>query len=165
MKKIFSLLLLFMFVNIAVFSQDTLAYKADKVTSNVVYSNNTVKIFAGQKISISLNTKTGVKLIGKEESKLTDISKISTNVLKQNSESDIVIDYNIIKQDDGKLITFLIVNNPYKKPMSYKVKMYSQKRNAFVDTDVLDVQPGISGVENWPYAIPSFVLYDFTVKE
>jgi len=164
MKKILSLLL-FICVSTAAFSQDILAYKADKETNKFIYGENTVKIFAGQRITITFSNKKALKLLDQEKSNLTDFSNASTSMLKQNSEKNIVVDYNIVKLDDGKLMTFLIVNNPYKKPLSYKVKMYSQKTNTFVDTDVLDVQSGISGLENWPYPISSFVLYDFTVKE
>ena len=164
MKNIFSFSL-FMFVSLAVFSQDSLAYKADKASNKFVYAENTVKIFAGQQISISLNNKKILKLIDKGESKITDMSKMTLNVLKQNGEKNIIVDYNILKQDDGTFMTFLIVNNPFEQPLSYKAKMFSKKTNTYVETNVLDIQPGISGVETWPYAIPNFGLYDFTVQK
>lgn len=167
MKRKYLLLLLF-FPPAISFSQDSTAYKFGIAENKVIYSGSTIKIFAGQKISISADNKTGklgsLKLIDSGRTQIINMNLIS-RVLQQNGEKNISIDFNIIQQDDGKSHSFLIVNNPYKEALTYKAKIYSRRDNSYIETSIWDVSPGISGIEHWPYPIADIILYDFSLKK
>ena len=167
--KIISLLLLNFIINPISFAQDPTSYKINKQENKYVFSENSIKIFDGQRIFISTKNQTGrlegLKLVDTAESKIKDYSKLMTYVLRQNGEKNICIDVNIVIDDNKKSQTVLIVNNPYKGTMSYKAKIFSKKENDYIETSIANVEPGISGIELWPYPITDFILYDFIIKE
>jgi len=151
------------------FSQDTATFKVGKTENKFVYSQNTIKIFKGQRISIKSSNSNGqlieLQLVDTTESKIASPSKLGLNVLQQNNERNITIDFNTIQLDDGKVATYLIVNNPYKGTLTYKAKFFSRRTNEYIETSIYPVSPGISGIETWPYSITDLILYDFTIKE
>lgn len=150
------------------FAQDSVAYKTTISNNTFVYSGNTIKIFSGQRISISaINTNGRLENLTLLD---TGISRIESanfvNVMiRQNAEKDICIDFNVVRQEDGKFNTYLIVNNPFKKNLRYKAKIFSTRINDYEETSIWDVEPGISGVEHWPYSISDIILYDFVIKK
>ena len=139
MKKTTAFLIL-IFLKTIFFAQDIEAYKASRIENKFIYKKNTIKIFPGQRISISTKNKKGVlegiNLIDTSKSKIIKFEEISTLLIKQNAEKNIVIDFNVVKGEGGKLTAVLIVNNPYNQELSYKAKVFSNKINDYEETSI-----------------------------
>jgi hypothetical protein len=167
MKKSILIILIIITRSVA-FSQDTTSFNIGKTENKFVYSQNTIKIFKGQRISVKSISSKGqlneLQLVDTTESKIVSHSKLGLNVLQQSNEANITIDLNTIEQD-GKTITYLIVNNPYKGTLTYKAKFFSRRSNDYIETSIYPISPGIYGIETWPYPIADLILYDFTIKE
>lgn len=155
-------------ISTTAFSQDTMLYKVDSAQNKFVYKDNTIKLFAGQQIIVS--ARQGSEKIKSFKLKKIDTSTITDgnlilNILKHSDKENLCIDFNVVKDSSGKWSTILVVRNPYGKKLGYKAKMFNTRSNSFVSTSIWDVQPRVVGLEHWPYAIPSIILYDFTLKD
>ena len=161
-------LIILMLTALGSYAQDPVAYKITISNNTFVYSGNTIKIFSGQRISVSAVNNNGklenISLLDTGRTKIESANIINV-LLQQNAEKNICIDFNIVRQEDGKPNTFLIVNNPFKKALAYKAKIFSKQINDYEETSIWDVEPGISGVEHWPYAISDIILYEFVIKK
>jgi hypothetical protein len=168
MKKILLLTLSVMTSYIS-YSQDSTIYKSTMRSNKFIYDENSIKIYAGQELSISYkieeNNIKNLKLNSVEKSNILDLNDVSKAVLRVNSDSNLVIICKIVKEEDDSYMTFLIVNNPFGKSLKYKAKYFSRNLGEYKETDVLEIKPGISGIENWPFAIADFILYDLQLIE
>lgn len=161
MIRIFSFLVLLTFSGTSI-SQDLEAYTTSQSGNRIIYSGHTIKLFAGQRITISQNVNQ-LTLIDTARSRIVDMN-FMPRILEQNAEKNICLDFNIVAGEDGKPNTILLVNNPFKDTLTYKAKIYSSKTNSYEETSIWDVSPGVSGLEHWPYAIGDIILYDFKLK-
>jgi hypothetical protein len=168
MQKI-SLLFLSSFLTLLSFSQNNSFEKIEKAANRFIYTGNVIRIFDGQRICI-LSEKDAddgslknFQLADSGSSRFGSAEEVMTNVVRQNNEKNICIDYKIVP-DKNRKSTYLVVNNPYKQTLYYKAKIFSVKTNTYVETSIYPVEPGISGIEHWPYAIDDIVLYDFVLK-
>ncbi|MFT3911372.1 MAG: hypothetical protein QM737_18260 [Ferruginibacter sp.] len=159
----------FMFVSLFSFCQDSMAYKLKTLENGFIYSKNTIKLYINQRYSIKTKEIDGKieieKLLDSTQSHITDLNYVSL-LPKQNAGKNICIDFNVLDDENSrsKYKTVLIVNNPYKEALSYKAKIFSNKAGGYIETSVLDIRPGISAIETWPYKIYDIILYDLSIK-
>ncbi len=61
--------------------------------------------------------------------------------------------------------TFLKIQNPFSKALSYKAELYSYKKKDFIETSTIPVQPKLGSYETWPFKIDKIRLTRFALKE
>ena len=60
--------------------------------------------------------------------------------------------------------TFLKIQNPFSKELSYKAELYAYKKKEYLETSTVPIEPKIGSFETWPYKIDKMRLSGFTLK-
>jgi hypothetical protein len=164
----FLLLLLFLSSYISVYPQNANVRKASRANNHVVYKKKVVKLFAGQRASLSFSKSkrklNKLELTDSTTSLVTDFQNINATIQELNTHKQICIDYNYLENERRQPMTVLLVHNPTRTVLFYKAKIYSTEKHKYVKTKVLPVMPGLTGVETLTFYSPSVILYRLKVK-
>lgn len=168
MKNII-LLSFFLLTVTFVYPQSRKAFKGNKQTNSIIYKRGTIKLFAGQRVTLLSPTITGklkeITLQDTSRSVIKDFGNMSTAIEQLNSEKNICIDFNTIFPEEGKAMTVLLIKNPYRKRMTYKARIYSTAKGRFIKANVLPVMPGISGIITWQESVSPVLIYGLRVSK
>ncbi len=123
-----------------------------KPTPYIVHAD-IIQIYPGESVNVEIElTDTGIKSM-KTVSEIKYPDKTISISLRQLAEQHV------------HKSMMLEINNPFKKDLTYAVRMFLMRSKAWVDTDVLPVKAGLAAYESWPDVIVSMALYDWKFKD
>ena len=126
-------------------------YEEQITATPYVLPDKTIQLYPGETINIEILQENGAvrKLIAVKEIK--------------DSSRTVTIRFSQSVNKDSPELTMLKVTNPFPFRLIYKAKIFLLTQNKWTDTDVLPVEPRISGFETWPQVITSIVLSDWKI--
>ena len=163
MKKIIAISLLVILASQLSFAQDTtelrrIAHKQSLAVDNnsileqqvpgspYVFPDKTIQIYPGETIyiEISLNN--------------TEITGFKAVKEIKDSSHTMIINFKQISENGVHKRMILTINNPFGKKLLYHALMSTLGNKSWTETDVLPVEPKLSGIEMWPDVILSLGL-------
>jgi hypothetical protein len=127
-------------------------YEEDINATPYVLPENTVQIYPGETVYLETHLENGTIKSMKAVKEITDSSKTLIVSFTQTVEKKV-----------HQMMT-LKIKNPFKKQLVYQASIYILKAKRWVQTDVLPVEPGLSGFETWPDVITSIGLGKWVLK-
>ena len=163
MKKVIAIIVFLISANQYLSAQDTTELRRDAYKQSLPVDNNstfeqqvpaspfvfpdkTIQIFPGETIYIEISLKNSDIVGFKAVKEINDSSHTMILNFKQLSE-------NGVHQQ-----MMLTIYNPFQKKLSYYAVMSTLKNKNWVETDVLPIDPKLSGIEMWPDLVLSLGL-------
>lgn len=166
--KPFSILLVLLSIAIPMKGQDIKTENIVTTKKLIFCSKQKVEIKTGKCVSLSsINTTgkiKGLKATSIKDSKITDFARMTNSVELHNAEKQLSIDMQVIHPEEGKTMTVMLLKNPYKSRLVYKIKIYDVVQGKYVKYKSQPVIPGLTSIVTWPFEVSSVMLYNFKVS-
>ena len=117
--------------------------------STYVLPNNWIQLFPGEEVYIEAEV---------EDNALVNFKRVPEI---KNPAKTLVISFEQISEEKLHKYMVLSVKNPFDKELKYSAAICLLKYGKWVETDVLNIGPGIAASELWSDLITSIALYDF----
>jgi hypothetical protein len=127
-------------------------YEEDLPARPYLFPNNAIQIYPGETVFIEVEIAQDTVKSMRAVKQISDSAKTITVSFAQN-----------VKNSKHEMM-MLTVYNPFQKQLSYDAKIYLLKYKKWVDTDVIPVSGGLSGIEMWPDLIVSMALGNWQFK-
>lgn len=167
--KPISLILALFSIAFSIQAQDLKTDNTVKTRKLIFYSKQKVEVKTGTCVSLSsVNTMgklRGLKATEIKASKIVDFAGMTSTVELHNAEKQLSIDLQVIHPEEGKTMTVMLLKNPYKTRLIYKVKIYDVAKRKYIKVKSLPVIPGLTSIVTWPYEISSVMLNNFKVAK
>lgn len=167
--KPISLILVIFFIAISIQAQEFRTDNIVKTKKLIFCTKQRVEVKTGTCVSLSsLNSVgklKGLKSTSIKASKIVDFAGMTNSVELHNAEKQLSIDLQLIHPEEGKTMTVMLLKNPYKSRLVYKVKIYDAARRKYIKVNALPVIPGLTSIVTWPFEVSSVMLYNFKVSE
>jgi hypothetical protein len=127
-------------------------YQAEIAATAYVLPDNTIQLYPGEKIFVEVEMK---------RKKIKSMKSVKENL---HPEKTIAITFS--QQSDGgrHMLMILKIENPFKNQLKYRARVFLQKHNKWITTDVLPVKPMIIAYEHWPDVIVTIAMDNWEFK-
>lgn len=127
-------------------------YEEDLPARPYLFPNKAIQIYPGETVFIEVEMEQDTVKSMKAVKQIIDSTKTITVSFAQNVKG---------RKHEMMMLT---VYNPFQKQLSYDAKIYLLQYKKWVNTDVIPVSGGLSGIEMWPDLIVSMALGNWRFK-
>ena len=128
------------------------AYEEDIKATPYILPGNFVQLYPGETVYAEVERDAGV---------IKSLKAVKENT---NPSKTLVITFSQSVNNGAHEMMQLKIANPFSQTLVYKAKVIYLKGHKWIDTDVLPIQAGLSGIEMWPDIITVVALTDWTLQ-